>query len=322
MAECPICKCPDVTHLFKAFPLDYTATEKIDIFRCPECGYGYTGQAHGEEIDAMYSSGSYSDNEGPVQLLVKPLLNVLERNKLRYVNRWKQSGSLLEIGSGKGRFLQQARRAGFEVFGIEPSARSYKISTKLYGSIASSKTLDEFIDVNRKKFDVIFLWHVFEHLPDPHITLEKISRILADDGIVLMAVPNFDSMQAKLGGPNWYHLDPPRHLHHFSPDSLSILFDRSGYRTLEVAYDSFYQDFLGEITTWLNLSSPVKNCLLNLVKRNPVFVEKLGINRVIFGVAINVLLLPIFILPAFFATLGARILRKSGTMIYVITRGV
>ena len=75
--------------------------------------------------------------------------------------------------------------------------------------------------LRRGRFDVMSLWHVLEHLADPDRTLRDCARWLTQGGLLLVAVPNLDSWQARVFRGAWFHLDPPFHLHHFAPGSLA-----------------------------------------------------------------------------------------------------
>ncbi len=71
-------------------------------------------------------------------------------------------------------------------------------------------------------FDVVTMWHVLEHLPEPVAALERAAELLAPGGRLIVSVPNNDSWQARLGGDDWLHLDIPRHIYHFTPRSLTL----------------------------------------------------------------------------------------------------
>jgi SAM-dependent methyltransferase len=101
-------------------------------------------------------------------------------------------------------------------------------------------------------FDEVIIWHVLEHVVDPAGTLSEIRRILRPDGRVVVAVPNFSSLQARWAGPHWFHLDPPRHLYHFPLPSLLRLLRRTGLVPQSVHHFSLRQNPFGWVQSALN----------------------------------------------------------------------
>jgi hypothetical protein len=93
-------------------------------------------------------------------------------------------------------------------------------------------------------FEVVTIWHVLEHLPEPRVVLEGVRRLLAPSGRLVVEVPNFGSWQARLGGADWFHIDVPRHLLHFDRRALEGLLTRAGFtverrQTFSLEYDAF-----------------------------------------------------------------------------------
>jgi SAM-dependent methyltransferase len=101
-------------------------------------------------------------------------------------------------------------------------------------------------------FDRVVIWHVLEHLVDPRETLQEVRRILKPGGRVAIAVPNFSSLQARWAKGDWFHLDLPRHLHHFSMGGLRTLVESCGFRFLEVRHLSIRQNPFGWVQSALN----------------------------------------------------------------------
>ena len=104
------------------------------------------------------------------------------------------------------------------------------------------------------RFDLLLLNQVLEHLTDPAPTLKALAGILKPEGKLIIGVPNFDSWQSTFGGNTWFHLDVPRHLHHFSLPSLSVLIGQSGLEIQNVSYASPEHDPYGWVQSALNRS--------------------------------------------------------------------
>ncbi|MFD0964646.1 class I SAM-dependent methyltransferase [Pseudofulvibacter geojedonensis] len=162
------------------------------------------------------------------------------------INSTKKA-SLLDVGCGTGDFLSTCLKDGWNVTGIEPnqSART----------IANSKTKNKVFDIDKLKdfekhsFDVITLWHVLEHLPnlEEHISLFK--SLLKENGVLIIAVPNFKSFDANYYQEFWAAYDVPRHLWHFSKKSIQLLFskiDMNLKKSLPMKFDSYYVSMLSE----------------------------------------------------------------------------
>ena len=165
--------------------------------------------------------------------------------------KWKtlklhcQPNRLLDIGAGTGAFASFAKSKGANVFGVEPSPKAREIAEQ-----ALEKKLSESIhQVSEDDLDCITMWHVLEHVPTLNKDLEKTQSLLKDDGLLVIAVPNIESYDAKYYGTAWAALDVPRHLYHFSKKSLVETVSKHGFQLLQLKnmpLDSFYVSLLSE----------------------------------------------------------------------------
>jgi len=152
-------------------------------------------------------------------------------------------GTLLDIGAGTGDFLNSAKKYGWEINGVEPNEGARKLAHQKGVDLKSS------IDVVKgKKYDVITLWHVLEHLPNLEDTINKIEELLKPGGTLIIAVPNFKSYDAKYYKSFWAAFDVPRHLWHFSRKSMEKIFSKKIRLThiKPMIFDSFYVSLLSE----------------------------------------------------------------------------
>jgi hypothetical protein len=135
-----------------------------------------------------------------------------ERYKLDIVQRFLTSGRLLEIGPAVGGFAFLAKEAGFQVETIEMDARCCDFLRDVAG-VGVTRSADPRSVLERSHgYDVVALWHVLEHLPDPWETLEAAAAALSTGGVLVLAAPNPESLQFSLFKSRWTHLDAPRHL--------------------------------------------------------------------------------------------------------------
>jgi 2-polyprenyl-3-methyl-5-hydroxy-6-metoxy-1,4-benzoquinol methylase len=136
-----------------------------------------------------------------------------EKPKLKLLRGTVRSGRLLEIGPGIGAFARAAVLAGFDVTTIEMDARCCEYIESVVGARAICSDRPEQALSSLSPFDVIAMWHVIEHLVDPWGVLEQVARALAPGGALLVAMPNPQSLQFRLLGRYWCHIDAPRHLY-------------------------------------------------------------------------------------------------------------
>ncbi|TFH08434.1 MAG: class I SAM-dependent methyltransferase [Nitrosomonadales bacterium] len=135
-----------------------------------------------------------------------------ENYKIEIVKEFVNHGRLLEIGPAYGSFTYLAKKAGFEVDAIEMNTRCCEFLNKVVGVNAINSD-DPIAALGQSDpYDVIALWHVIEHLPDPWPTLDTICANLKPGGIVVLASPNPGSFQFNIMGCRWPHVDAPRHL--------------------------------------------------------------------------------------------------------------
>jgi cyclopropane fatty-acyl-phospholipid synthase-like methyltransferase len=154
-------------------------------------------------------------------------------------------GNILDMGSGTGSFVNEMKQNGWLVTGLEPDEDARKTAKELYQlELHDTK---ELYQLSTGSFDAITMWHVLEHVHDLSAYIQQLKSILRDNGKMLIAVPNYTSLDAKVYQQYWAAYDVPRHLYHFSPRSVQILMEKHGLKTLQYKpmwYDSFYISLL------------------------------------------------------------------------------
>ncbi len=206
-------------------------------------------QPSADLLPKYYQSEDYiSHTDGARNLFEKSyqlIKRVALRKKVALIDSLvKKPGELLDLGCGTGDFLLTAKQGGWKTFGTEPGDAARKL--------AQSKGLEVSLDSQlfaHGSFDIITMWHVLEHVPDPDSQMREILRLLRSDGYVLIAVPNFKSHDAKHYGRHWAAYDVPRHLWHFSRKSIDNLARRHGMEVTKVLpmwFDAFYVSLLSE----------------------------------------------------------------------------
>ena len=127
---------------------------------------------------------------------------------------------------------------GWQGVGIETDPVAADLARRRANSDIIETSLED-ADLPADSFDMVSLLHVLEHVPDPRATLKAAYRLLRPGGILLLALPNAGSMEAKVFGASWYPLDLPRHFWGFSPQTLTRLTEECGFRQPRLRYLPF-----------------------------------------------------------------------------------
>lgn len=157
---------------------------------------------------------------------------------------------MLEVGSGLGLMLAAFHRRGWRTLGIERNKEVADKARRTQG-VEVVITPVEALPPDMR-FDLIVMFHVLEHIGEPVALLRECAKRLTPAGRLVANVPNFASWQAQFAGPKWLHLDPPRHLVHFTPKTLTETLERAGLRLVEISYTSPEHDPYGWVESTIN----------------------------------------------------------------------
>ena len=188
---------------------------------------------------------SHTDNKkGIVSFLYQTVKKRSLKNKLNLITSLKKDAkSVLDIGAGTGDFLNFVKSDTRSVFGIEPNQKARELAHQK--RIYLEENLN---DIKGKSFDVITMWHVLEHIANLEETIKEVEALLNPNGILIIAVPNFNSFDAAYYKNYWAAFDVPRHLWHFSRNTMKNLFSDKLIlqETIPMIFDSFYVSLLSE----------------------------------------------------------------------------
>lgn len=222
--------------------------ETFELFKDEELDMLVT-RPQPENLSRYYESEDYISHTDAEKSLMDKMYQVVKRrnlkNKIQLIeSQTNKPKSLLDIGAGTGDFLLFAKSRGFEVVGVEPNEKARQLSSQK--GIPLHQEIQNIID---QKYDAITLWHVLEHLPNLDDQIKTITSLLKNDGVLVIAVPNFNSYDASHYGKYWAAYDVPRHLWHFSKASIAKLFDPHGMEVTAIKpmwFDAFYVSMLSE----------------------------------------------------------------------------
>ncbi|MGH2866690.1 MAG: class I SAM-dependent methyltransferase [Solirubrobacteraceae bacterium] len=176
---------------------------------CPVCRAATTYPAPSQaELERAYSA--YRPVGGRFAGGGDRLLAFSRGTLARRLDRIAPPGPVLDVGSGDGSLLRALRARGREAVGLERTPGH---------DGALDQEIDGFDDRPGEWAAVVF-WHSLEHLPDPAAALDRAVTLLRPAGVVVIAVPNLSSWQARCFGDRWLHLDLPRHLVHLPASAL------------------------------------------------------------------------------------------------------
>jgi 2-polyprenyl-3-methyl-5-hydroxy-6-metoxy-1,4-benzoquinol methylase len=248
---CPICNSLTFNKLLSCKD-NTVSSEYFTLVQCGSCHFVFTNPVPDEsEIIKYYKSDEYishSDTKkGLMNMAYHQVRKITLKNKLQLINDLASNkGQLLDVGCGTGYFLKSCKEDGWKVEGTEPDPDARKIAEGLTKS-EISETI--FSKNNYQSYDIITLWHVLEHVHKLNECMERISNLLKENGKLIIAVPNCESYDAKIYKENWAAYDVPRHLYHFTAETMNRLLNKHKFtlvRKEPMKFDAFYVSMMSE----------------------------------------------------------------------------
>lgn len=226
--------------------------EVFSIVKCDACSFHFTNPIPSERvIGDYYKSEEYishsSSKSGLINKAYNMVRNITLKRKVKLIQRLSKGKNLLDIGAGTAHFLNEAKTAGFNVQGLEPDADAKKFAQSEFG--LSLDDLSAITQIETASKDVITMWHVLEHVYHLKRDLSEFVRVLKNDGVLIIAVPNMSSWDAQHYGDFWAAYDVPRHLYHFQEKTIQNLmeqFDMKCVEILPMKFDAYYVSMLSE----------------------------------------------------------------------------
>tara|TARA_B110000483_G_scaffold104057_1_gene126908 strand:+ start:3170 stop:4018 length:849 start_codon:yes stop_codon:yes gene_type:complete len=202
-----------------------------------------------ENLPAYYESTNYlSHNKKGFSLTSNVYFisrKIMLFFKFKHICRFfLNPGKVVDVGSGTGFFLSGLKKKGWSVVGVEPNQKAREH--------AESKDIDHIKELKDLKIgsqDLVTFWHSLEHVYKLEETLYQAKNALKNEGILLVACPNYTSWDASYYKEDWAAWDVPRHLQHFSPNSLKIILEPLGFVQLKktpLVLDAFYISIMSE----------------------------------------------------------------------------
>lgn len=280
LQNCP--RCSSSGHREGLVVRDHSISqEEFTLTDCIQCGLRFTNpRPSTDTIGAYYRSDDYISHSNSSKSLQDKLYQLARRlalrKKYRMIHALQTHGKVLDVGCGTGEFLSYLMSRGYLVEGVEPDlqARERAIASYAIPVLPSLELVPA-----QEQFQVITLWHVLEHVPNLRATFKRLFASLADQGVLLIAVPDRESWDAQHYGPKWAAWDVPRHLTHFRRADVHAFLNEHGFEliaTKRMWMDAPYIAMLSEsyngasksaalikgalMGTWSNLVSLVTGC--------------------------------------------------------------
>jgi SAM-dependent methyltransferase len=229
--HCPLCDGTTWSPLIEAAdPLPTVDGLWFMVVQCHECGLCFTNPRPGLGSIGKFYPSTYvchrrPDNHGRRRRKKRdPLAQLLPPHGF---------ARLLDFGCGAGEFLCRMRDLGWNVTGLDVSEEvvgRLRVELQLH-ALAGTLPHSELVDAS---FEAVTMWQALEHVHQPLEVLRAAFRLLTPGGKLLVAVPNIDSHSYQWFGNDWYALDVPRHLTHFSPVTLRLMLQRAGFEVREL----------------------------------------------------------------------------------------
>lgn len=236
----------DDAHLGDCYPDHYPRHQE------PSPRFPFKGSAARVKAARLALSGTLGYEQfrgGSAGLLTRLRARRLARRLRWDCPPWTGRGRYLDVGCGSGGALGVAAALGWQVAGIEVDEAAAAKARRFTGELHVGDVLTAPFAPGR--FDVVTAFHVLEHVPDPVAVLRRAIAWLAPDGLLIVEVPNAGGLGAAIFGRAWSGLELPRHLSHFSPETLDRTVREAGGRVVWLWHGAKPRYYLWSLGYWL-----------------------------------------------------------------------
>lgn len=204
------------------------------VVRCSDCSTVYLNpQLTGDRIVNAYAEGEDKAHLAQDAMRIRTFTAALRSLARQHAIPLTNSTNLLDIGCASGAFVRAAHDLGMAAIGIEPNRWMAAYGKKTYGLDIRAGTLSDHTFTSNS-LDVVTLWDVIEHLPNPTAELTEIARILKPNGLLIVNYPDYTSLPARLLGWKWpFWLSV--HLTYYSPTTIRRHLEATGFEVRDLA---------------------------------------------------------------------------------------
>jgi len=228
--NCDICHGKEYDILYRV--------KDFDIMRCSTCNLVYAGVTE-EDIENAYEADYYK-SVYPDYESDKNIHDINNNDLLRKVEKHFSPGTLIEIGSAFGFFLEAASKRSWKASGYETSKYASEIACKKFQQ--DVKNIDFLKADIQEKVDIVCMFDTIEHLLQPSLFIKKISNQLKDGGGLVVTTGDISSWIARFSGAKWRMIVPPLHVYYYSRVTITRLLEQYGFKILSIRNESKYQN--------------------------------------------------------------------------------
>jgi len=285
--SCKTCNSDNILKLYSLEAKKYSPGTLFNLVRCMDCGLIFLDFEYDTDLINEYYPNDYKPHDPNriktssfrkiwMQILrnftfrktcvfksnchkyLKQLISFLyNKTAYRSIPFYRGEGRLLDVGCGIGSYLSLMKDIGWEVRGVEAGENATLFARRSglnvdYGSF-------EQVEYPGNYFDVITMWHVFEHFQDPINVLLKTRRILKDDGLFMIGVPNYASLDRRIFKEEWNGFEIPLHLNHFTPASINTLTKLTGFTCKKIIHTIRPSDMVSSLTNYFENKYKIAN---------------------------------------------------------------
>ncbi len=223
-----------------------------------------------DSVGKYYDSENYISHQNKRKNIFEKVYSQIQNFNFSYkkkiLEKYYTTGKILDYGCGNGAFLEYLRKkSNFDLYGYEPNIKLQLENIHTYNNIN---------DIN-EKYDIIMLWHVFEHIENRNEILSFLRKKLTPNGVLIIAIPNFNSYDSYYYKNYWAAWDVPRHIYHYSKNGAIQYFTKKEKFYLDKIYplpfDSFYISILSaqyKNSTIQKIISPIIASISNIKALN------------------------------------------------------
>ncbi|MEI6646136.1 MAG: class I SAM-dependent methyltransferase [bacterium] len=243
--HCPVCRSESTQLLFRSEnrhgrSLQEPHTE-FNVYQCHSCGLVGLPDVETDELyyKLYYPQGYHSPKQTRLlESVWGRVSSFLVQYKVKLIKRYIETPcKLLDVGCGTGGFLKQLDGCSFDAHGLEPVKEAVAAAQQAGLQVTQGNILTD--SLAPESYDVVTLWHVFEHIKDPTVALNRIHAILKPGGVLVMSMPNVNSLACRLGKKYWFHLDSPRHLWLYKETNIKMILSSTRFKVESCSYLPF-----------------------------------------------------------------------------------
>jgi 2-polyprenyl-3-methyl-5-hydroxy-6-metoxy-1,4-benzoquinol methylase len=258
LPACPVCEYPtDGARPVRSFDCEAGGARlRTALVECGSCTHVFSNPQPGwADVEPFYGRGTFYEVQNASSAFDSAAVDQLvattydrARQRMNHVPL-HPGGRYLDVGSGGGLMVAAMQRLGMEAEGVEPRADAVAYCRAAGLSVRCGDLEDA--QFPPESFDCMSVNHVLEHVPDPVGLLAECRRVLKPGAELVVGVPNYRSLLFGIVGWSWMGIDPPRHLHQFTAETLRRVGERAGFRVEEITSESICRFVEGELAQWL-----------------------------------------------------------------------